>query len=429
MNILTLIKSAGVRNFAKLLSANVVAQVIGLIVYPILTRIYSPEDFGLLNLFLSIGNVLVVLSLADYYYAIVLPKQEKDATALAHVSLLLLIQTVILVTLSVVFAGPISMLFKSPELVTYYWLMPIYVLVMGAWNILNYWYIRKKSFGRISGYQMSLSLLSAGGKIGLGRVGILQGGMIYSIVLAPLISLLSSMALSFRKTLRPLLYWSWNDVRNQAKGYRNFPLFVLPRSFINVLAGQLPVLLLTPFFGAKCVGLLSMAILLGYTPIGTISRAIYQVLYQNTTERVHQQLPIGNVFWRFVVAASLVIIPIFAGLYFILPNLTAWLLGEDWRVVGDYICWMLPWLYFALIVGSTCYLSDVFMKQKIGLLFEILLAVFRLIGLCWGVVSGNFLFAIIGYSIGTALVVAIQFVWLSSMVRQYDRSLSLGTTL
>lgn len=423
MNILTLIKSAGVRNFAKLLSANVVAQVIGLIVYPILTRIYSPEDFGLLNLFLSIGNVLVVLSLADYYYAIVLPKQEKDAVALTHISSILLLITVVLVALSVFFSRPISQLFKSPSLAIYYWMMPIYVLVMGAWNILNYWYIRKKSFGRISGYQMSLSLLSAGGKIGLGRVGILQGGMIYSIVLAPLISLLSSMALSFRKTLRPLLYWSWNDVRNQAKEYRNFPLFVLPRSFINVLAGQLPILLLTPFFGSKLVGLLSMALLLGYTPIGTITRALYQVLYQHTTERVHASAKIGDVLWRFIGYGSCVIVPSFALIAIVLPDLSAWLLGEEWRVVGEYIRWMLPWLYFSLLTGSTCYLSDVFMLQKKGLFFEVLLAVCRVAGLCVGIVSQDFMTAIAAYSIGTAVAVLAQLVWLASLVRRYDNSL------
>ena len=60
-----------VRNVAKLLSANVVAQVIGLLVYPILTRMYTPEDFGLMNLFVSIGSVLVILATAEYYYAIV----------------------------------------------------------------------------------------------------------------------------------------------------------------------------------------------------------------------------------------------------------------------------------------------------------------------------------------------------------------------
>ena len=181
MKISRLLRSSGVKNFSKLLSANVMAQAIGLVVYPILTRIYSPEDFGLLNLFLSIGNVLIVLSVADYYYAIVLPKEEKDAVALTHVSVLLLLLTTTLVAASVLFSDQISMLFKSPDLSTYYWLMPFYVLSMGVWNILNYWYIRKKSFGRISGYQMSQSILSAGGKVGLGYAGTLQGGMIYAL--------------------------------------------------------------------------------------------------------------------------------------------------------------------------------------------------------------------------------------------------------
>ena len=423
MKISRLLRSSGVKNFSKLLSANVMAQAIGLVVYPILTRIYSPEDFGLLNLFLSIGNVLIVLSVADYYYAIVLPKEEKDAVALTHVSVLLLLLTTTLVAASVLFSDQISMLFKSPDLSTYYWLMPFYVLSMGAWNILNYWYIRKKSFGRISGYQMSQSILSAGGKVGLGYAGTLQGGMIYAAVLAPLFSLLTSMIFSFRRVLRPLFCWSWGDIRTQTKAYRNFPLFVLPRSFINVLAGQLPILLLTPFFGTKYIGLLGMAVLLAYTPISTISRAIYQVLYQDTTQRVHLRQPIGNIYWRFIRYSALIILPLFTVLLFILPDITAWLLGEEWCVAGEYIRWMLPWLFFSLIVGSTCYLSDIFMQQKTGLLFEILLAVCRTLGLCIGVLCHDFPIAIIGYSIGTAIAVAAQFVWLSLLVRDYDRQL------
>ena len=424
MDMLALIKSSGVRNFTKLLSANVVAQVIGLVVYPILTRIYAPEDFGLLNLFLSIGNILVVLAIADYYYAIVLPKEEKYAVALTHISLLLLGITTILVALSVFFSSPISMLFKSPKLADYYYLMPFYVLSIGMWNVLNYWYIRTKSFGKISTYQVSQSVLSASGKIGFGYVGVLQGGMIYSIVIAPIVSLVSSICFSARKNLlTPLRNISLQEMWECGKEYKNFPLFVLPRSFINVLAGQLPVLLLTPFFGAKYVGLLSMAVLLAYMPIGTISRAIYQVLYQNTTERVHASERIGNVFWRFVVYSSALIIPIFVALYFVLPTITSWLLGEEWRVVGEYIRWMLPWLYISLLTGSTCYLSDVFMKQKMGLFFEILLALCRVIGLLMGILTRNFTVAIAAYSIGTAVAVLAQLLWLTTLVRRYDNSL------
>ena len=423
MSLSSIVKSSGVRNFTKLLSANVVAQIIGLVVYPILTRMYAPEDFGLLNLFLSIGGVLAILSTAEYYYAIVLPKEEKDAEQVLGVGVLWLVTTTVLVGLSVAFSKPISLLFKSPNLASYYWLMPLYVFAMGAWNLLNYWYIRHKDYTPISRYQVSQNVLSAGGKLGMGWGGVLQGGMIYSVVLAPLISLLSSWVVA-RKTLLPA--WrriSWRGVREQGQVYRNFPCFVLPRSFVNMLAGQMPVLLLTPFFGGEAVGFLSLAILLGYTPIGTITRAIYQVMYQHTMEQVHEQKPIGQIFRKFILSASAIIIPVFVGLWFVLPQLTAWLLGAEWHVSGEYIRWMLPWLYVSLLSCSINYLFDVFMKQKWGLFFEVMLAVMRVAGLCIGVWAGNFMLAIMCYSFFTALALVAQIIWMLWQVRRYDRSL------
>ena len=423
MSLSSIVKSSGVRNFTKLLSANVVAQVIGLVVYPILTRMYAPEDFGLLNLFLSIGGVLAILSTAEYYYAIVLPKEEKDAEQVLGVGVLWLVATTVLVGLSVVFSRPISLLFKSPNLVSYYWLMPLYVFAMGAWNLLNYWYIRHKEYNPISRYQVSQNVLSSGGKLGMGWGGVLQGGMIYSVVVAPLISLLSSWV-SARKTLLPALRRiSWRGVCEQACVYRNFPYFVLPRSFVNMLAGQMPILLLTPFFGGEAVGFLSLAILLGYTPIGTITRAIYQVMYQHTMEQVHEQKPIGQIFRKFILSASAIIIPVFVGLWFMLPDLTAWLLGAEWHVSGEYIRWMLPWLYVSLLSCSINYLFDVFMQQKWGLFFEVMLAVMRVAGLCIGVWAGNFMLAIMCYSFFTALALVAQIIWMLLQVRRYDRSL------
>lgn len=428
MDIRGIIKSPSIRNFTKLLSANVVAQVIGLIVYPILTRIYAPEDFGLLNLFLSIGGVLTIISTAEYYYAIVLPKEHKQAVAVLWTGVLCLILTGGVVCLSVFFATPIASLLKTPLLASYYWMMPFYVMAMGGWNLLNYWYIRTTKYSRISHYQISQSILSAGGKIGFGYLGILQGGMIYSVVLAPLVALVVSFI-----TWKPIAILrkrvmnfniSWQDICKQTKEYKNFPLFVLPRSFVNMLAGQMPVLLLTPFFGSKLVGFYSLALLLGYTPIGTITRAVYQVLYQQTTERVHKSLPIGNIFKRFIIYASIIIVPVFIGLYFILPEITSWIFGKEWYVSGEYIRWMLPWLYVSFLSCSINYLFDVFMKQKWGLFFEVLLALVRVLGLVIGVRMNSFIVAIASYSIGTTLALMIQLLWMLMLVRRYDRSLS-----
>ena len=425
MDILALIKSSGVRNFAKLLSANVVAQVIGLVVYPILTRIYAPEDFGLLNLFLSISGVLVILSTAEYYNAIVLPKDDKEGKNVLLLSLCLLLALVAIIAVSVFFAEAIADLFNTPELAQYYWLMPILVAASGGWNILNYWYIRRGRYDKISTYQLSQSILSSGGKIGFGYAGMLSGGMIYAVVLAPLLALCGSIVLRFKGTKHRHTF-SFKKIMEAAKRYKNFPLYSLPKSFVNMLAGQLPVLLLTPYFGSQYVGWWSMALLLGFIPISMVSRSIYQVLYQYTTERVNSRLAIGPYFRKFTWGVLLVGCPVFALLFLIMPWLTSLFLGEGWDMTSTYLRWMLPWLLSSILTASTGFLSDIFMKQKIGFGFELLTAFLRVVGVVLGILLKDFSVAILCYALGTAIAITAQYIWLLSLVKRYDEQISVS---
>lgn len=419
---LSLFRSQMVRNTGKLLSANVIAQAIGLLVYPLLTRIYAPEDFGLFNLFVSIGGVAVLIATGNYQNAIVLPKREETARGLVHLSALITAATVLLLILSIPFAHPIAGLFKSPDLATYYWLLPFYVLLASIWNVLNYWYLRHQAYDRISGYQVSQSLFSAAYKTGFGYAGWLRGGLISAAVLSPLCSLILSV-FSARKYLKPLLQFDGNECRQAAAQYSNFPKFALPHSVLNYVASQLPVLLLTPLFSAREVGFWSMAILLSFAPISLITNAIHQVFFQRTTEHVNARLSIAPFYRRFTLASLAIIIPFFAGLWFVLPDLTQWLLGDEWSVSGRYIRWMLPWLLCMFLCASTGYLYDVFARQRSGLFFEIAMSVARLIGLGVGICYDSFELAIAGYAVAGAIVNGAQYIWLMHLVRRYERSL------
>lgn len=415
--------SPSVRNVGKLLSANVIAQAIGLLIYPVLTRMYAPEDFGLLSLFMSIAGTLVLISTLEWHKAIVLPIEEEQSRAVVHLSILPLIALTILLVLTIPFAKPIATLFKSPDLAQYYWLLPIYVILQGGWNILNYWFIRRKAFGRISGYQISQSLFSAGYKIGFGFIGRLNGGLIYASILSPLCSLLISISLSATKHLRYLLHFDKTVCRQVACKYSNFPKYSLPHSLINYIASQLPVLLLTPFFGTRLVGFWAMATLLSFAPISMITNAVYQVLYQKTTMHVNACNHIAHFYRRFTIISVSVIVPFFTCLWFVLPWLTQWLLGDEWRVSGEYIRWLLPWLLCVFLCASTGYLFDVFSKQKQGLFFEIIIAIARLIGLGIGIYFHSFTLAIICYATASAIINGVQYVWLMSLVKKYEDSL------
>ena len=421
MDKISFIRNSSVRNFAKLFSANVVAQVIGLVVYPILTRMYAPEDFGLMNLFLSISGIVVIVSTAEYYNAIVLPKKESEGVWVAYLCTCILLLVVGVTSISVFFADEIAQAFNTPALAKYYWLLPISILINGGWNILNYWHIRHTQYSSISKYQLSQSTFSAVAKIGFGHAGMVQGGLIYSMVIAPLLSLVIRIVALYRSGIKSqLLRPAWREISAMAQRYKKFPLFSLPRSFVNMVAGQLPVLLLTPLFGAEYIGWWSMALLLGFTPINMITRSIYQVLYQYTTVRVHEHQPIGGYFRRFTLWVVVVGIPLFGVLYWLLPELTSWFLGEGWEMTSVYLRWMLPWLLCSILTASTGFLADIFFKQQIGFAFEILTAILRTAAVVIGIWREDFTMAIICYAIGTAISILAQYIWLFSLIKRYD---------
>lgn len=412
------------KHTAQLLSANVIAQAVGLLVYPLLSRMYSPEDFGVLNLFLSIGALLVLLATAEYPYSIVLPREERQARGLVRVCILCMSAVVALVVITIPLARPIAALFKAEGLARCWWLMPLYVMAAASWNILNYWYIRQSAFTRVSGYQVSQSLVSSGAKLGFGYAGFLQGGLIWSAVLAPLVSLGISVAAGWKSHLRLCFRGESADVADVARQYRNFPLFNLPRSLVNTLSCYLPALALTPVFGSAHVGLWSMAVSLGFTPVSMVTRALNQSVYGFVAERIHQGQRLLPFFRKFTFRLLAVCVPGLLLLYFVLPDLTAWLLGEQWRVSGQYIRWMLPWVCLTILTGAAGCLNDVFSQQKWGLVFEVALCLARVGGLLKGIAAGDFTLCIAGYCIGSVVVILPQYIWYMWLVRRYDSGLS-----
>lgn len=415
--------SSTMRNFAKLFSANVVAQLVGLLLYPVLTRIYSPEDFGLLNLFLSIGGILALFSTAEYQYAIVLPKEEYKVKGITQVGFLVLFSVTAIVLLSVPFSKPIATLFKAPELASWYGLMPLYVLFSGGWVLLNFYYTRQKAFGRISAYQVSQSVLNAGAKLGFGLGHCLRGGLILSTVFSAMVAVCVSVVRSWRNGLKDLFRVDTSVCCAVAREYANFPKYSLPKALVNNVSSSLPAFLLTPFFGLTELGFWAMAFTLAFRPVNMVATSFYQVLFQNVADKVNKDESIRPLILRFLKRTWVVIVPCFVCLYFVLPWLTEWLLGgTQWRATGEYIRLMLPWFACNVVGAALEFVVDVFRKQRMSLYIEVASVCLRLLGLLVGVWLQSFYYAVLGYCVASALVNLSQIVWYVCLVGNYERN-------
>ena len=67
------------RNVLTLVTGITIAQAIPIAISPILTRIYTAEDFGVFALYMSVASLLAVVATSSYEHAIILPKKDEDA--------------------------------------------------------------------------------------------------------------------------------------------------------------------------------------------------------------------------------------------------------------------------------------------------------------------------------------------------------------
>ena len=400
-------KSTSARNVGKLLSANVIAQAIGILIYPILTRLFTPEDFGLLNLFLSIGGVLVLLATSEYHSAILLPTRDDEAAGVARVALRVTLVWMLLIALSVPFARPIADLFRAPSLASCYWMLIPYVGVLGAWSVYNAWLTRRREFGHISAWQLNQSASGVLTKLLFGWIGWLRSGLILSSVLAPFIALCTSVVRSsnaFRDLWRPCD----TAPRELAHRYRRFPLFSMPRALVNTLSGNLPALLLTPYFGLNEMGFFAMSMTLAFRPITMITASLHQVLFERVAQAVREQQTVWRKLCKRWLQMASVVLPVMVGLTVIMPWLVRILLGEGWEQTAVLIRYMMPWLTCIFLIAPLAFISEVFGQQKLFLVIEIAYLVLRVGAMLVGIVLHDFELAIILMSAAGSVILLLQ---------------------
>lgn len=413
-----------VKNSTIMLSGNTLAQIISLAIYPVLSRLYSTDDFGLLNLFLSIAGVMVLFATADYQDAILLPKEDKKASACFQTGFACTIVITLLCFFSLLFSHNIATAFNAPLLADIYYLLPFYVFFSALWMLISHWFYRKKEFVRISGYTLTQSVFNASAKSAFGILGNTAYGMIISMTIAPFIAFAGCLSKNIRKVLSPLFNVNKTDCISMAKEYSNFPKYSLPRSIVNNFSGSLPVFLLTPFFSLSEIGIYGMALTLAFKPINLFNSSVHGVLYQRFSEKVSSNEPLMPILSYFTKMATFIVVPVFAVLYFFLPWLAAVILGEEWRESGEYIRIMLPWLAILVVLGSVHFIPNLFNRQKGLLLFEIAYFVLRIAALTVGILQNDFKLAIVLFFSVSAFVLFAQLIWMFILIRNHDRVVS-----
>lgn len=422
MNLWANIKdSALAREAATMATGNMLAQGVSLLAYLILTRIFSPTDYALFNIFYSYIEVLIILSTCKYELAVVVAKDETETAAVARFALHLntVVSLLMLVVVTVLYlTGCLPGNFS--ELGPLVLLIPPMVFFSGTSRIYASLFNRVRRYKVIVSSVLTNSLAGSLLKILFGLLGMHRSGMPLGTVLG---QGAANLIYRFRMRSLALPVTSRRQEFAAARSHRNFPCYVASRDFIDSLTANLPFLWLALYFDKAEVGLFALALTFSFRPVNLLCGAFERVLYARVAEGVRQHLSVWRPMARFMLAVNAVALPVAVVMWFVAEPLFTFLFGADWTGCGVYVRAILPWIYISLNSATLMFVSNIFSTQRTELFISLALFALRFAAVALGFHLGSFITAIRLYATARALGVASLLLWYLWQVRRYERGL------
>jgi O-antigen/teichoic acid export membrane protein len=370
-----------------LVSGTSLAQGVVIAATPILTRLYKPEDFGVLALFLSVTGTLAVVANWRYELAIVLPGDDRDGINVLALAALIPLSMSGLCFLVVAFwRNDIAHLMNAPKLAPWLWWAPLSLLLSGVFEALIYWSTRKKQFAQQAVARVSKSVGTIGTQIGAGLWAPAGGGGLIAGALAG--QLLGTGLLGQRvwRQQKQLMADSLTpaSIREQAIRYRKFPFLTTLGGMVNHIAYQIPIWLLALYYSSQVVGFYQLAFQATCLPSSLVGASVSQVFLERATREKKQTGSSIETFKKTLLLLALLSFPPFTILMICGPALFSLVFGEAWTQAGQFAAILAPLFAIGFIASPLSLVCIIHEKQEIGLIWQIGLATLSAIVLFGG---------------------------------------------
>jgi len=341
------------------------ARIVGLVSIPILTRLYSPDDYGVLAVYTSIVAILVPFLTFRYVTAIPLPKTDAMAFNLFVLCAKLIVFWTAIITIALaVFGKTILSWFSMEELASYWWLIAIGVFGTASYELFSMWATRKKSYKIIAKTQFSQSLLGNMVKIGLGLFSVKTLGLIVGQVIAQsggIGGYLKGILKDF-KDLAPALK---NKKQKLLAGYyKDFPRYRLPSQLLMTLSIQAPVLMMATLYDKEVTGQLSLAMMALSLPVGLVGGAMARAYYGEIAALGKNNIgKITKLTMSVQKKMFFVGIPLSITVFFLSEMFFVVAFGDEWRVAGSFASILAPFVLFQFTSSPLMEVVNILGKQ------------------------------------------------------------------
>jgi O-antigen/teichoic acid export membrane protein len=384
MQLFSFLKKEFVKNVLTLITGSALSQVVIYASILLLTRLFSTELFGIYMLFSSATLILKPLATLQYEFAIVLPKKDTDAINLVGFSFIILVTYCLLLLVIIFFFNEnIADFFNITELANFTYFLPLSVLLFGGVSIFDYWNNRTNMFKNISKGLLAKSAVMSSSQIAVGFSSFNSLGLIPGMLFGNFLQLLFLIKVSLKSIRNVSQEISIKKMLFLAKRYKDIPVFNTIINLTNNLSNELPVLLITKYFGLASSGIYGLAIKFTRAPVGIFQQSINQVFFNKASKAYNDQGNLHDLVLKtakhLLLISSFLFIPLFIVSFYL-----DIIFGENWTDVGLYSRILIPWLFFGFLSNPITPLILILNKQKTMVVFDAFLLIFRFLALFLG---------------------------------------------
>ena len=350
------------RGVVAIAGGTAVAQAVGVLLSPIITRLYTPEAMGLWGLFVSFLGVAAVVATLRYEIAIVAASSEEDALALTRSSLVLGIFTGLfsVLILEVMRRNDVLGYGHLPPWVS---LLAFPAVVAFAWGTaLRYYSVRKGAFGLVGRFTVTQGVARPFAQIFFSPFG--GAGLLLGEVAGRFLGLTAL----WRVLPKRRGAWFFLDI---LKKYKVYPLIQLPSGFLNTLALMAPVPVFTALYGSAIGGNLALAQRVIALPVSLVGAAVADVFYGHAAELMRRDPKALRLFFFTTVSRLFLLATLFGFfLWLLAPRMVPWIFGAEWDIAGKMMAIMSPWMVAQLTVSPVSRIVFLSQWQWVKFLYD-----------------------------------------------------------
>ncbi len=302
--------------------------------------------------------------------------------------------------------SPILSLFHAETLGNWIYLIPVSIMLGGMNDIWRSWNIRVKEFKKGASAKIFSTLFTRFFTLGYGLIT--KGGSI-GLILGDFMSKPSDSIMVQTKKIRASIPVLWREssitsIWATAKEYKQYPLFLLPGTWLYNLVLQLPPLFLSVYFSKDQIGYYSMTNSLFLLPMSLLTTALGPVFLQKASETFHTRPGdmtkiVKKLYWSLHLSG---LVP-FAILIVFGDVVMHLFLGKQWQGAGFFASVLGYYFIFSISSYVLNALYRIYKKEKVFLLINIVTVVLCIAGLWIGAaVYRDIRYSIIGFCVANA---------------------------